>query len=100
MVHHIILWKIKEEKTEQEKIEIKAGVKSGLEGLLGVVPGLVTCNVHINGLESSNCDIMLDSTLESEEALKAYQKNPAHVEVANTFVRPFMEVRMCMDYED
>ena len=43
---------------------------------------------------------MLDSELESEEALKAYQKNPAHVHVADTFVRPFMQVRMCMDYED
>ena len=100
MVRHIILWKIKEEKTEQEKLDIKKGVKKGLEGLKGVVPGLLSCNVYIDGLASSNCDIMLDSTLESEEALKAYQKNPAHVEVADTFVRPFMEVRMCMDYED
>lgn len=100
MVHHIILWKIKEEKNEQEKLDIKKGVKKGLEGLKGVVPGLLSCNVYIDGLASSNCDIMLDSTLESEEALKAYQKNPAHVKVADTFVRPFMEVRMCMDYED
>ena len=99
MVHHIILWKIKEDKTEEEKKEIKAGVKKNLEGLVGVV-GLVKCNVIIDGLASSTCDIMLDSELESEEALKAYQKNPAHVHVADTFVRPFMQVRMCMDYED
>lgn len=33
MVHHIILWKIKEEKTEQEKLDIKKGVKRGLRDL-------------------------------------------------------------------
>jgi hypothetical protein len=42
---------------------------------------------------------MLDSLLESEEALKAYQTHPDHVAAANNFVRPFTEVRMCMDYE-
>ena len=42
---------------------------------------------------------MLDSDLESEEALKGYQSHPAHVAVANTYVRPFTEVRLCMDYE-
>ena len=100
MVHHMILWKIKEEKTEEEKQQMKENVKKNLEGLVGVVDGLVKCNVIIDGLASSTCDIMLDSELESEEALKAYQKNPAHVHVADTFVRPFMQVRMCMDYED
>ena len=49
MVHHIILWKIKEEKNEQEKLDIKKGVKKGLEGLKGVVPGLLSCNVYIDG---------------------------------------------------
>ena len=42
---------------------------------------------------------MLDSTLESEEALKGYQSHPGHVKVADTYVRPYTEVRMCMDYE-
>ena len=42
---------------------------------------------------------MLDSTFESAEALKGYSKNPAHVAVADTRVRPFVETRLCLDFE-
>ena len=98
MVKHIILWKLKETDAE-EKARILAGMKEHLEGLCGVVPGLLEVHVQTQSLESSNADVMLDTTLESEDALKGYQKHPAHVEVANTYVRPFTEVRMCLDYE-
>lgn len=64
-----------------------------------VVPGLVDIAVQKEGLASSNADVMLDSTFESEEALKTYAVHPAHVEVANRDVRPFTETRLCLDYE-
>lgn len=99
MVKHIILWKLKEEIVGEEKDNVKLGIKEGLEGLLGKVPGIVEIKVNINGLDSSNVDVMLDSTFESEEALKAYAVHPAHVEVANTKVRPYTAVRSCLDYE-
>lgn len=100
MVKHIILWKLREDLTEAEKETIKAGIKEGLEALVDVVPGLLECKVNISGhLASSNADVMLDSTLESEEALKGYAKHPAHVAVADTKVRPFTALRTCLDYE-
>ena len=99
MVKHIILWKIKEGKTEEEKKEIRAGVKKGLESLQGKIPGLVEIKVQAQFLASSNADVMLDSTFESEEALKGYAIHLEHVKVADESVRPFMEVRLCMDYE-
>ena len=43
---------------------------------------------------------MLDSTLTDAEALKAYAVHPAHVEVADTKVRPFTQIRMCLDFEE
>ena len=100
MVHHIILWKIKEEKTVQEKQEIKQNVKSDLEGLMGKIEGLEKIHVQIDSLPSSNADLMLDSLFSDEDSLKSYSIHPSHVEVANTFVRPFMEIRMCLDYKD
>lgn len=99
MVKHIILWKIKEEKTEKEKEEIKANVKKGLEGLAGQIPGLLEIKVQTESLESSTADLMLDSSFENPEALKEYATHPAHVAVADSAVRPNMEVRMCLDYE-
>ena len=99
MVKHIILWTLKSELSESEKESVKAGIKEGLEALVGKVPGLVDVTVHIDGrLASSNADVMLDCTLESEEALKAYAVHPAHVEVANTRVRPYTAVRSCLDF--
>ena len=98
MVKHVILWKLKDEYDDATKEEIKQGIKAGLESLAGKIPGMIDIHVNINGLPSSNCDCMLDSTFESEEALKGYSVNPAHVEVANTKVRPFTAARTCLDY--
>ena len=98
MVKHVILWTLREEYSAQEKAEIKRGIKEGLEGLKGKVPGLLEITVNTQPLASSNCDLMLDSLLESEKALKGYAVHPAHVEVANTKVRPFTASRTCMDY--
>ena len=99
MVKHIIIWTLKSELSEEEKVAVKAGIKEGLEDLVGKVPGLLDVKVQIDGrLDSSNADVMLDCTLESEEALKGYAVHPAHVEVANTKVRPFTAVRSCLDY--
>ncbi len=99
MVKHIILWQLKDELSDEEKKNVAAGIKEGLEGLKGVVPGLLEIKVQTEKLASSNADVLLDSTLESEEALKGYAVHPAHVEVADTKVRPYTKSRVCMDYE-
>lgn len=100
MVKHIILWTLRPELSDNEKNKIKADIKRELEALKGQVPGLVDITVNIdNRLESSNCDLMLDSTLESPAALKAYATHPAHVYVADTYVRPYTSQRTCLDFE-
>lgn len=99
MVKHIILWQLKDELSKEEKDKVKKEIKEGLEGLKGKVPGLIDINVIIEGLASSNADVMLDSTLESEEALKGYAVHPDHVEVADSKVRPYTKTRMCLDFE-
>lgn len=98
MVRHVIVWTIKDEYSDSEKAEIKAGIKAGLEGLLGKIPGLVEIKVYTEGLASSSGDAMLESLFESEQALKEYSSNPAHVEVATTRVRPFVKVRSSYDH--
>ncbi len=83
MVKHIILWQLKDELSEEQKIEVKAGIKAGLEGLAGQIPGLIEIHVETEGLASSNADLMLDSSFEDEESLKGYAVHPAHVAVAD-----------------
>lgn len=100
MVKHIILWKLRSELSAEEKQAKALAIKQGLEGLKGQLPGLLDIHVQATGrLETSNADIMLDSTLESFDALKAYAVHPAHVAVANGIVRPNTESRTCLDYE-
>ena len=85
--------------SKEEKEAIKAEIKAGLEGLAGQIPGLIDVHVNINGLESSTADVMLDTTFESVDALKAYAVNPKHVAVADGKVRPYTAIRSCLDYE-
>lgn len=97
MVKHMIIWKLK--LTGEELEAQKKMIKENLEGLVGVVPGLTAMHIQIDNMETSNGDMLMDSTFESMEALKGYGKHPAHVHVAETYIRPYIETRLCIDYE-
>ena len=99
MVKHIILWTLKDELSTEEKEQVKLGIKEGLEGLAGKITGMIDIKVNINGLASSNADLMLDSTFESEDALKGYAVHPEHVAVVDGKVRPYTKIRSCLDFE-
>lgn len=96
MVKHIILWKLKD---EHNTAAVKQGIKTGLEGLAGKIPGLVEIRVQTEALASSNADVMLYSVFVDEAALKGYSVHPDHVYVADTFVRPYTQTRLCLDFE-
>ena len=98
MVKHIILWRLKEDLSEEEKKAAKAGIKAGLESLQGKIPGLLSIRVQTDSLSSSNADVMLDSSFADEASLRAYAVHPAHVAAADSKVRPFTQVRLCLDF--
>lgn len=99
MVKHIILWQLKDELSAEEKKVVKAGIKEGLEGLVGKIPGLLEVKVQTEGLASSNAEVMLDTTFTDEAALKGYATHPEHVAVADGKVRPYTKTRLCLDFE-
>ena len=99
MVKHLILWQLKDELSAEEKSVIKTEMKAGLEALEGKIPGLLDVKVQIEGLTSSNAEVMLDTTFTDEEALKVYATHPEHVAVADSKVRPFTKTRLCLDFE-
>ncbi len=100
LTRHIILWQLREDIAPEAREEVKRGIKEGLEGLAGVVPGLLSIRVNTVGLRSSNADLMLDALFESEDALRGYAVHPAHVAVADGKVRPFTRTRLCFDFEE
>lgn len=99
MVHHIVLWNFKESLSQDEKKVAGEKMKGLLEGLYGVIPGLLSAKAIIYPETSSNRDIGLITTLETMEALKGYQVHEAHVN-AGTFVRSVTCDRACLDYEE
>ena len=96
MVKHIILWKLKE---EYNTISVKREMKNELEDLIGKIPGLIEMEVQISALASSNADVMLYSVFEDEKSLQEYAIHPTHRFVADTFVKPFAQAKLCLDFE-
>lgn len=97
MVQHIVLWNFIDTLSTEEKKEAGEKMKNLLEPIKELVPGAVSIEVMANELSSSNRDIALISTFETEEALQNYQSHPAHVE-AGKYVRAVTCDRACMDF--
>lgn len=100
MVKHIILWKLREDLTQEQKLQAKKDIKEGLEGLKGQIPGMTDIKVNIDSLPSSTADLMLDSTFVDYNSLKGYAEHPKHLAVANGKVRPNTSGRYCLDFEE
>lgn len=99
MVHHIVLWNFKEELSEDERKVAAIAIKEQLEAVKSEAEGVISLEVILNELPSSNKDIGLISVFESVEALNAYQKHPAHVKAAS-YVGSVTCNRICLDYEE
>lgn len=98
MVHHIVMWKFKPEIEEEKKADIKKAMSENLKALVGRVPGLLSLEFVENPITSSTHEIALVSTMEKVEDIANYAVHPAHVHVADTFVRPYVTERACLDY--
>lgn len=98
MVRHIVMWSFREEIAKEEREAAAVKIRDGLEGLVGVVPGLLSAKVIIHPISSSTHDLSLVSELESAQALRDYKDNPDHLKVA-AFVRSVTCNRACLDYE-
>ena len=99
MVHHIVMWKFKPEIEESQKPQLKQAMAEHLKGLVGKVPGLLTVDFVEQLLPSSTHDMALVTTLEKAEDVAVYGSHPEHVKVADTYVRPYVTERACLDYE-
>ena len=93
MVKHIVVYTLKEGVNKAEAVEI---VRSSLEPLVGVIPGLT--HMEIRATYQGNMDYALYSEFESKEALAVYAAHPLHQE-AKTHFWNFLDTRVAADYE-
>lgn len=100
MVYHIVMWKFKPEIEDSKKNALKQDMAKNLKSLIGRVPGLLTVEFVEQPLSSSTHDAALITTFEKPEDIVVYATHPEHVKVADTYVRPYMTERACLDYEN
>ncbi|MCY0388120.1 Dabb family protein [Robbsia sp. Bb-Pol-6] len=98
MLHHIVMWKLKERAEGQDRMANVAQMRRLLEGCSAVVPGIGRFEVGqaAPGL-GSTFDLVLYSEFEDAAALAAYQHHPQH-EAVVPFIRAVTETRQCVDY--
>ena len=93
MVKHIVIYTLKEGVNKPEAVEI---IRSVLEPLVGVIPGLQ--KLEIRAAYQGGMDYALYSEFESREALANYVNHPAHLAAKEHFWH-FLDSRVCADYE-
>lgn len=98
MVRHIVAWNHADGFSEEEKRKHAELMKKELENLKTLIDGIVSIEVLINPIDTSDSDIMLDCTFVSVEALKAYTIHPEHVRVGTNYVKPVVKNRKCIDF--
>ena len=98
MIKHVVMWKLRGTSLE-EKREQAARVRTALEGLQGIIPGMSSLEVGVRPAADEQLgDVVLISTHDDWAALKAYQVHPAHVEVARVISTVRIERRV-LDFE-
>lgn len=98
MYTHVVCWNFKDEVEEEDKPTLKAAMKENFATLPGKVPGLLTVTFVDEPLPGSTREIGLVTTHEKMEDIAAYGKHPAHVAVADKYVRPYTKDRACLNF--
>lgn len=98
MVKHIVIFKLKEEMTDSEKLVLMNQFKEAIEALPPVIPVIRKIEVGLNINPSESWNIALYSEFDSLEDVKIYATHPAHV-AAGKIIAEAKESRACVDYE-
>jgi len=96
MIHHIVMWKLKEADKKNNALKIK----QQLESLKGIIKELVHIQVNINMdiAPENNFDVILESQFKNFEDLTLYTNHPEHLTVVN-YIKTVVEQRVAIDYE-
>ena len=99
MIHHIVVWKLKDSAEGASREENIVRMKAALEGLQDKVPSLLRIEAGGNvTADAAAWDFALYSEFATRDDLASYQKHPAHV-VVSQFIGKLVERRAVVDYE-
>ena len=98
MIRHIVAFQLAS-KDPGARQRHATEIRTRLEALVGVIPGLVALEVHEDlGVVDSNWPIVLVSEFESSDALGQYQIDPRHRAVVAWMNDGIVVDRVVVDY--
>jgi hypothetical protein len=100
MIRHIVLWKLDDSYSSDEKIKIKKQLKDMLLNLLDYIDELRSLEVNFNSEKAApdNFDIMLNTNFDTLEDLKKYQVHQKHLKVVE-YIKTLKLKKVAIDYE-
>lgn len=98
MVKHIVLFKLKDEAPEAEKLEAMNSFKKAIEALPAKIAVIRKIEVGLNMNPGETWSIALYSEFDSLDDVKSYATHPDHV-AAGKLLAAVKENRACVDYE-
>ena len=98
MVKHIVLFKLKETLSENEKNEVMNSFKAAIEALPAKIDVIRKIFVGLNMNEAEQWDICLESEFDTLEDVKLYAAHPDHIAAAG-ILKDAKAARACVDYE-
>ena len=98
MVKHIVLFKLKDEAPEAQKLEAMNRFKAAIEALPARIPVIRKIEVGLNINPGETWSIGLYSEFDSLEDVKSYAVHSDHV-AAGKLLAEVKESRACVDYE-
>jgi hypothetical protein len=99
MVHHIVLFKLLDFATEEEKKKAANRVKQKLLELKSRIPVIVDWEIGVNfKINHSDYDVVINSTFRSEEDLEVYRVHPDH-QAFIEFNKNYSKSKSVIDYK-
>lgn len=98
MVKHIVLFKLKETLSREEKLKVMNDFKAAIEALPAKIDFIRKIFVGLNANPAEKWDICLDSEFDTLADVNAYAVHPDHVAAAG-ILKEVKEDRACVDYE-
>lgn len=98
MVKHIVMFKLKETLSAEEKLVVMNDFKAAIEALPAKIDVIRKVFVGLNINEAEQWDICLESEFDSLEDVKLYAAHADHVAAAG-ILKDAKQDRACVDYE-
>lgn len=98
-IHHYVLFQFNYKLTEEEKNSIFDEIKVEFEKLPNKINCLNQLTIYRNINPDEDFDILLKAIVPSIEDVPNYSKHPAHMEMVQKYIKPYMSSRACVDIE-